>query len=113
MKIMYFLFYILNSLKKETLDDTKNNGLDERAPMFVNLPGTETNKQHLKILSTLNDNFYKKNLLQKLESNRYCELYKVILIEEYNKYNNNSSICSMNIESGDLYKDWHFDCEGF
>ena len=109
---MYSLFYILNSLKKESLDDNKNVGLDERASMFVNLPGAETNIQHLKILSTLNDNFYKKNLLKSLESNRYCELYKVLLIEEYNKYNNNPSISSMNFESGGLYKDWHFDWEG-
>lgn len=112
MKIFYFLFYILNSLKKESLDDIKNVGLDERVPMFVNLPGAETNEQHLKILFTLNDNFYKKNLLKSLESNKYSDLYKLILIKEYEK-DKPSSSSTMNFESGGLYKDWHFVWEGF
>lgn len=111
MKTLFLLFYILNSSKKETLDDIKNVGIDERVPMFINLPGAETNEQHLKILSTINDNFYKKKLLQTLENNRYSDLYKLILIEEYNKYNNPTSI--MNYESGGLYHDWDFDWDEF
>ena len=112
MKIIYFLFYILNSLKKETLDDTKNVGLDERAPMFVNLPGNENNEQHLKTLLTIHENFYRKNMLIILENPNYSNIHKLELIKNY-KNDLNLISYKTNIESGGLYNDWHFDLEEF
>jgi len=111
MKLLFYFFYILNSTNKN-IDEIKNSGLDERAPMFVNLPGNENNEQHLKTLLTIHENFYKKNMLNILKNPNYSNIHKLELIQNYKKKFNLISY-KTNIESGGLYNDWHFDLEEF
>ena len=111
MNLLFYFFYILNSSNK-IIDEIKNSGIDERAPMFVNLPGNENNEQHLKTLLTIHENFYKKNMLIILENPNYSNIHKLELIKNY-KNDLNLISYKTNIESGGLYNDWHFDLEEF
>ena len=59
------------------------------------------------IVSNLHINLYKKNILESLESNLSINR-KLVIIEKYNKFNSNYSEYLINLNSGNLYKDWDF-----
>jgi hypothetical protein len=87
-----------SSMQNYSINIPNNKGYDMRYPYSV--------EENLDIMYCIKQNFYKKNILDYLESNSSVN-NKLLVIEEYNKNNINNKYV-VNLCSGNLYKDWNF-----
>ena len=92
---------------KLDLNETRNTGLDERIsvlPDIVDGPNLD-----YELLSKINENFYKQNVLSILTNPNINELEKINTINRYLLYVQTDP--PVNIYAGGLIDDWEFDIE--
>ena len=108
--IIYFAFCALNnnniennkliSNKPLDFEDIKKTGLDERVSKLDNIIENE-------LLEKIQENFYKKHLLDILENNQISIIQKMDILNQYLFYNTTS--LHSNLFAGGLLNDWDFE----
>jgi hypothetical protein len=97
-------FAKINDIKNSTKYYKKKSSYEGFDMRYYNI---STNNNDTYLMLNIQENFYKKNLLDILLDNKICEKYKIKYIDEYNSiFNDNKYI--YNLKSGDLFNDWNF-----
>ena len=90
---------------KLDLNETRNIGLDERlSKMSGIIDGADLDYD---LLSRINENFYKKNVLSVLTNSKISELEKMNTLNRYLLYVHDGP--PVNLLAGGLLDDWEFD----
>tara|TARA_B100000424_G_C22865494_1_gene461015 strand:- start:356 stop:727 length:372 start_codon:yes stop_codon:yes gene_type:complete len=114
--ILYFSFcavnkiqnnnYILANDKQLTdLDEIRNTGMDERVNKMTDIiDGGEIN---IDLLTNINENFYKKRVLETLQDDKISLIEKMNVLNRYLLYVHTEP--PVNLFAGGLLDDWDFE----
>lgn len=114
--ILYFSFCAVNKvqnnnyiLAKDThltdLDEIRNIGMDERVNKMTDIiDGGEIN---VELLANINENFYKKRVLETLQDDKISLIEKMNVLNRYLLYVHTDP--PVNLFAGGLLDDWDFE----
>ena len=114
--ILYFSFCAVNKvqnnnyiLAKDThltdLDEIRNIGMDERVNKMTDIiDGGEIN---VELLANINENFYKKRVLETLQDDKISLIEKMNVLNRYLLYVHTDP--AVNLFAGGLLDDWDFE----
>jgi len=114
--ILYFSFCAVNKvqnnnyiLAKDThitdIDEIRNSGMDERVNKMTDIiDGDEIN---IDLLANINENFYKKRVLETLQDDKISLIEKMNVLNRYLLYVHTDQ--PVNIFAGGLLDDWEFE----
>lgn len=114
--ILYFSFCAVNKvhnnnyiLAKDThisdIDEIRNTGMDERVNKMTDIiDGGEIN---VELLANINENFYKKRVLETLQDDKISLIEKMNVLNRYLLYVHTEP--PVNLFAGGLLDDWEFE----
>lgn len=115
--ILYFSFCAINRTKTDVhneqlistnnfdLDNTRNTGLDERVNKMTDI--IDTHELNNELLAKIDENFYKKRVLETLQNNELSIMKKMEVLNRYLLYIHTEA--PVNLFAGGLLDDWDFE----
>lgn len=113
--ILYFSFCAINRNKTNNeqliisknidFENIRNTGLDERVSRMIDIIDTEELNNEL--LTKIDENFYKKRVLETLQNNELSIIKKMEVLNRYLLYIHTEE--PINMFAGGLLDDWDFE----